>query len=77
MCEKKSNTRNYPSQAFDGMFTSVNITFMRSTMNSFPVVVEVNLERCNSLYIIGSKPISVNASVQEVSRKYPASLTTY
>ena len=31
---------------------------LHQLMNSFPVVVEVILERCNSLYIFGSKPIS-------------------
>ena len=27
-------------------------------MNSFPIVVELILEQCNSLYIIGTEPIS-------------------
>ena len=58
MCEKNSKTRTYPSQAFDGRFALVTNTFMGSTMNSFHVVVDVILERCNSLYIICSKPLS-------------------
>ena len=42
----------------DGRFASVSNTFMRSRINSFPVVVELILDWCNSLYIIGSKPNS-------------------
>ena len=43
---------------FVGRFASVSNTFMGFWMNSFLVGVEWNLERCNYLYIIGSKFIS-------------------
>ena len=42
-----------------GKFASVSNTFMGSKMSSFHVVVELILELCNSLYIIGSKPIQL------------------
>ena len=42
----------------DGKFASVSNTPMGSKMSSFQVVGELVLELCNSLYIIGSKPIS-------------------
>ena len=44
--------------SIDGKFASVSNTFMGSKMSSFHVVVELVLQLCNSLYIIGSKSIS-------------------